>query len=371
MTIYSAVPPPPESPPAATASNVHHKHQLSNASTATVDIEAWTVSALEALSVSPIARGTGNPLSIPLDGHGNSQPPITSAGDAAPRMKLRNVTLDVDTGGATITPPRRPPSRRDSMHRRDALLKGKEGSRQRRRWENDRLVHIPNVEPPLPADWNVGPTHPVHHVPYQLAQFWDKGLRERVEERKAAFSSRRRAGTGAGSTGAAAAAGRVPRDLRATAKRTPAVKGWLRVLEEPVRRFMVERGVAVECASASAAAAAAAAAEEARGLEDNADSDDEQIVFVGRNRGSRGGGRKAAPGGGDVGQVMLLDLPCDDESAAFKRWLTHSISGYYGLESTSVSIGSPARRVVYIGIKHLRRSLPARLELPRPLWELF
>lgn len=136
MTIYSAVPPPPESPPAGTASNVHHQHQLSNASTATVDIEAWTVSALEALSVSPIARGTGNPLSIPLDSHGNSQPPITSAGDAAPRMKLRNVTLDVDTGGATITPPRRPPSRRDSMHRRDALLKGKEGSRQRRRWEN-------------------------------------------------------------------------------------------------------------------------------------------------------------------------------------------------------------------------------------------
>lgn len=78
-----------------------------------------------------------------------------------------------------------------------------------------------------------------------------------------------------------------------------------------MRRFMVERGVAVERASASAAA------EEVGGSEDNVDSDDEQIVFVGRNRDSRGGGRKAAPGG-DVGQVMLLDLPCDDESAAFK-----------------------------------------------------
>lgn len=31
---------------------------------------------------------------------------------------------------------RRKSSQRDSMRRRDALLKGKEGSRQRRRWEN-------------------------------------------------------------------------------------------------------------------------------------------------------------------------------------------------------------------------------------------
>lgn len=33
--------------------------------------------------------------------------------------------------------------RRDSMDRREALLKGKEGSRQRRRWENGRYAHAP------------------------------------------------------------------------------------------------------------------------------------------------------------------------------------------------------------------------------------
>jgi len=139
MAIYSAVPPPPElSATAATTATPsqapHHHHQLSSTSTASIDIEAWTVSALEALSVSPVARGTGHPLSIPLDSH-PQQAPVSSADGAAPRMKLRNVTIDIDTG-ATITPPRRPPSRRDSLRRRDALLKGNEGSRQRRRWEN-------------------------------------------------------------------------------------------------------------------------------------------------------------------------------------------------------------------------------------------
>ena len=31
--------------------------------------------------------------------------------------------------------------------------------------------------------------------------------------------------------------------MRATAKRTPAVKSWLRVLEEPVRKFVVDKGM--------------------------------------------------------------------------------------------------------------------------------
>ena len=117
---------PPGHPPHAL-----HQHSLSNASTASVDIEAWTVAALESLSIAPIARGTGNPLSIPLDS------------DVTPKLKLRNVGFDKDGaygGGTTIAPPRgagAPPiMRRDSMKRREALLKGNEGSRQRRRWEN-------------------------------------------------------------------------------------------------------------------------------------------------------------------------------------------------------------------------------------------
>jgi hypothetical protein len=130
MAIYSAVPP-PQQVAAPTASVDHppsHGHSISNASTATVDIEAWTVSALESLSISPVAVGTGNPLTIPLDQH--SERPTVATG-----MKLRNVRIDAPIG-TSVTPARRSRMRRDSMERREALLKGNEGSRQRRRWEN-------------------------------------------------------------------------------------------------------------------------------------------------------------------------------------------------------------------------------------------
>ena len=143
----------------------------------------------------------------------------------------------------------------------------------------------------------------------------------------------RRKTSGSRRTGAAPPAddvlvGRVSRELRATAKRTPAVKGWLRDLEEPVRRFVVDRGVAADPDGE----------EEERGRRDNrdevvdvsgGDSDDEEIVFVGRKKmieqqhGERA--RRRVPkrddhslreGGAEP--VMVLDSPGDDESSAFK-----------------------------------------------------
>ena len=122
----------PSQPLAAAHVELSHQHQhsVSDASTATVDIEAWTVAALDSLSIDPVARGTGgSALSIPLD-----------SASPAQTMRLRGVGVGFDPVGAGvgagITPPRRPPSRRDSMKKREALQKGKEGSRQRRRWEN-------------------------------------------------------------------------------------------------------------------------------------------------------------------------------------------------------------------------------------------
>lgn len=116
MAIYSAVPPPPEQ--ANTGTQVPAT-PAQNQSATGIDIDAWTISALQSLSVSPVARGTGTPLTIPLD----------------EEAKRNNVSFVEGTEKPTETP-RRPPSRRDSMKRREALLKGKEGSRQRRRWEN-------------------------------------------------------------------------------------------------------------------------------------------------------------------------------------------------------------------------------------------
>jgi hypothetical protein len=152
MAIYSAVPPPPESP--TTTASTHqpssyqpgHNATPSIASTASLDIEAWTVSALQSLTISPVARGTGGtPLAIPLDAHHG---PTYERGEVVPGVQ--RVTLDVSAGvGAGITPPRRPPSRRDSQRKREMLLKGKEGSRQRRRWENGETPDSCNLYPLL------------------------------------------------------------------------------------------------------------------------------------------------------------------------------------------------------------------------------
>lgn len=179
--------------------------------------------------------------------------------------------------------------------------------------------------------------------------------------------------------------GRVPRDLRETVKKTPGVKGWVRTLEEPVRQFLIEQGEAKEPDA------------------DKSESDfsDDEVVFVGRKGVPRdGGGREGwkmahrEVHDRQVDRGMIFDSLEDDESGAFKyvllgyqavlmmnlpltssnrRWLTHSVSGYYGLKSRSVTMGNPARRCVYVGIRDvdLRKGSHICPELPRPLWELF
>lgn len=99
--------------------------------------EEWTRSILQSLGMSPDARGTGGELlTIPLD------EPVVQ-----PRHRklvlVGPVIADSDNESDTPAGPRgtgtllkRRHSNRDSQRRRDALLKGKEGSRQRRRWEN-------------------------------------------------------------------------------------------------------------------------------------------------------------------------------------------------------------------------------------------
>ncbi|KAK5657800.1 hypothetical protein OQA88_2873 [Cercophora sp. LCS_1] len=323
-----------------------HNRTLSTTSTATLDVEAWASEALASLTVSPAACGTGSTLSIPLDAVANS----------SPQLRLRNVQFDPSGGGAGITPPRRAPAtpaRRDSVKRREELLRGKEGTRQRRRWENDHLLGVPNAQPPTPSDWLIHPTHPVlDTVPYAIAQYWDKGLRERVEERKAAFAATRRKKVVDDED-----IGKVPRDLRATVKKTPAVKSWLKVLEEPVRQFVVEKGLAIG--------------------ESVESEDDDEVVFVGRNGGMMDAKefKKAQIVSKEkqLQEGIVLDTIGDDESGPFRRFLTHSISEYYGLSSKSVTVGNPARRVVYIGVKQpgKRHAPPLRMVLPPPLWEMF
>ncbi|KAF5022282.1 hypothetical protein F66182_5659 [Fusarium sp. NRRL 66182] len=361
MAIYSSVPPPEQQPatnPATTTNASVSALPVQSPHTpvknSAIDIDAWTISALQSLSVSPVARGTGTPLAIPIDEAVKPKP-------VSPERNVGFVEHEVPTETQ-----RRPPSRRDSQRRRELVLKGKEGSRQRRRWENDRLMHVPNVQPPLPSDYQVQATHPIHRVPYQIAQFWDHGVRQRVEEKTARLQTARKMQQLKAGSATGLGAGEVPRDLREATKRSPVVRTWVRSLEEPVRQYL-----------ASQQAQAVAADEDADSAAEQMDSDDEEIVFVGRNGAMRELREKKATwrhahrevSQETVDSGMVFDSFGTDESAAFKRWLTHTISDYYGIASRSVNLSNPTRRVVYVGLKTSHGALPLRT-LPRPMWEV-
>lgn len=127
----------------------------------------------------------------------------------------------------------------------------------------DRLLNNPWAQPPLPSDWEVHPTYPKHAVPYYLAPLWDANMSQRQEvERKRREAIQKQV------EGQTEAQGKVPKELRQKLKKAKAAKGLLQVLEEEVRKFIKtweektnkEKHTAPEI-----------------------DSEDEEIVFVGRN----------------------------------------------------------------------------------------
>ncbi|KAK1826195.1 hypothetical protein QBC39DRAFT_293681 [Podospora conica] len=283
-----------------------HKHTHSAASTAPPDIESWTVAALESLHISP---GTA---------------PIPQLNDA----ELGRLKLPTFPGSKTSRqqPPlaRRPapPKTKLNALKREREGKGRFGHRHLNRWENDHLASIPNVEPPTARDWLVQPTYPVlDTVPYALA-----GLYREREQRPRNEHNKREV---------------VPRDLRLKAKKMPAIRAWVRVLEEPVREFVV---------SSSAAAP-------------DPESGDEDLVIVDGDGGMRDVVVRTKGGEG----VMVVE----GEESAFRRWLTHAIADYYGLESRSVVYPDGGMRMC-VGARQVGGRAAVRKEgaLPRPLWEV-
>ena len=220
----------------------------------------------------------------------------------------------------------------------------------------DHLLHVPNAQPPLPSDWEVHPTHPVHNVPYYLAPLWDAGMRHRAEEASASASKRRAGG------GVEEQRGRVPAELRIKLKRSKGAKTLLQELEEEVRAFVQEY--------------TARERELERGTGDEMDSEDEEIVFVGRNGRMSDEARTAVEEELER-EKMVFDALEGDRSAGFGRWLVHSIAAYYGLSSRSVTVEvgkgreRERRREAYVGIREMRTGRgvrDVRAELPRPLW---
>lgn len=97
-----------------------------------INIEAWAddaVQAIDSLIISspavaserPIIRGASVSLEIPLDAETKTR-----------RTEVRGQSEEEPRNLVPIRELRR----RDSLKRREALLKGKEGSRRRQRWEN-------------------------------------------------------------------------------------------------------------------------------------------------------------------------------------------------------------------------------------------
>ncbi|KAK6579724.1 hypothetical protein PZA11_007960 [Diplocarpon coronariae] len=326
MAIYSAVPPPQQqtttsaSPPAAAEA------------VQPVDIPTWAAtSSLAALSISPPAGGTGVTLNIPLE----------DEVDMRPRM---------------VGAEKKKKERRDSMKRREALLKGKEGSRRRQRWENDRLLHVPNAQPPLPSDWAPVATHRVNHIPYYLAPLWDAGLRHRADELSALKAS-----APAKRAGIVEERGRVPSDLKTKLKKSKGAKTLLQELELEIRTFVRE----FETRERQRA--------QAGDQPEDMDSEDEEIVFIGRDSSGRG-----ITMSDEVKDVMEEELQREkivyeglagSPEGGFARWLVHSLAGYYGLVSWSETQGSPAKRVAFVGMRSGRGDARGEVEeMPRPLW---
>jgi hypothetical protein len=103
---------------------------IAPANTTYVSVESWTEDAVRAMSTMTIGvpaavRGTSVALQIPLDGDLTDKTGTANGEGISAAEAVRS--------GYVL---RRKTSNRDSLRTREAILKGKDGSRNRRRWEN-------------------------------------------------------------------------------------------------------------------------------------------------------------------------------------------------------------------------------------------
>jgi len=218
----------------------------------------------------------------------------------------------------------------------------------------DRLLGNPHAMPPLPADWEVRPTHPVHSVPYYLASLWDAKVAEEARQ----DTLRKHANDAKGED--KCTIGRVPKALRAKLKKSRGAKGLLQDLEHEVRKF-VETWEEKE-------------RERAKDETPEGDSEDDEIVFVPTNAMLHSRDNSFDFLDDLDREKLVFDGPDEDRSASFGRWLVHNLGLYYGLETWSVTVGNPPRREAYVGIgdvklKQNRRTSSSSM-LPRPLWAM-
>jgi hypothetical protein len=179
----------------------------------------------------------------------------------------------------------------------------------------DRLLSNPWAQPPLPSDWEVQPTYPRYQeVPYFLAPLYDANVAERrAQEQKHRNNKVKRTADEVDTKGY------VSKELREKLKRAKAAKGFLMDIEEEIRKFVKDWEQKQT-------------ARHSDGLVD-IDSDEEEIVFVGRNGqmhdlppSPKAGGTEQAMADDLKKEKLILDSLADDRAAGF---------GYDMLEATT------------------------------------
>jgi len=167
---------------------------------------------------------------------------------------------------------------------------------------SDRLLNNPWAQPPLPVDWEVHPTYPRHAVPYYLAPLWDMKVAAKAMDEK------KKRGIAKNDTRVEDRnAGNITRELKGKLKKAKAAKGLLHDLEEQVRKFV----------QTWEEKAKAAEPEEPHLV----DSEDEEIVFVGRNGHMSDIPPSPSSKKAKVPEVpkdqLVFDSPADDHGASF------------------------------------------------------
>ncbi|KHJ34581.1 putative uv-damaged dna-binding protein [Erysiphe necator] len=245
--------------------------------------------------------------------------------------------------------------------REDLVNRGRVGNRRRKRYENSNFLNLPNYQPPLPLDWEVYPTHPVYHdVPYYLAPLWDSKFQQISEERIRSKSS-------------LPPHGKVSHDLKLTLKKSKGARYILQQLEDRIRAF-IQLQNEKQVAGASYP------------FREEVDTEDEEIVFIGRDSDGRGitmsdeAGRTSAK---NLQTEKLIFETKPPNGSGFMRWLIYELAEYYGLNTYRESPNGDKScvQIILVGFwdqekgncsNHLKRSQmdDGVILMPRPLLDL-
>ena len=159
----------------------------------------------------------------------------------------------------------------------------------------DRLLGNPWAEPPTSKDWEI-PVPRARRVQYSLASHWDeqraRADREKIQQQRSKVMQEQDPFS------------QVPRELREKLRRARGAKGLLKDLEEQIREFVQKWDESQRQL-------------EQDGFADIDTSEDEEIVFVGRNGKMKEANTPDSPRSRAIKERMIFDSLADDQGASF------------------------------------------------------